>query len=98
MGGSVVRKYKNFAKAVKAGDFDLAANEMLRSGIDPTKPSKWYIQTQERCQRAADAMRVGYFAQYEEVDAQDLAVLGDSPLSAFTNQELVTELSRRLGS
>ena len=92
-GGAGVRKYKNFKSAVLADDWEMASHEMVTGSKGG--PSRWMIQTPERCQRAADAMKVGYFALYEEVDAQDLAVLGDSALSAFTNQELIMELSHR---
>ena len=92
MGG--VRKYKNFIKAVKEGDFELAANEMITGSKGG--PSLWYKQTPERCQRATDAMRAGYFAQYEEVDEQNVAVQGESGLSVFTDKELLAELQKRL--
>ena len=95
MGGAGVRKFKNFVSAVKMGEFATAADEMLYANVEVKRHSAWYKQTPERCQRAADAMRVGYFAQYEPIDAQDLAVLGDSPLSAFTDKELLEELLRR---
>ena len=94
-GGAGVRKYKNFIQAVLNEDWEMTSHEMLTGSKGG--PSRWFIQTPERCQRAADAMKVGYFAQYEEVGAQDVAVLGDSALSAFTDQELILELSRRLG-
>ena len=92
-GGAGVRKFKNFKIAVLDGDWEKASHEMTTGSKGG--PSRWFIQTPERCQRAADAMKVGYFARYEPVDAQDLAVLGDNPLLPFTNQELIEELSRR---
>ena len=93
MGGGAIRKYKNFKSALLDSDWEKASHEMVTGSKGG--PSRWLKQTPERCQRAADAMKVGYFARYEPVDAQDLAVLGDSPLSAFTELELIEELSRR---
>ena len=92
-GGAGFRKYKNFIKAVLDEDWEKASYEMVTGSKGG--PSRWLIQTPDRCQRAADAMKVGYFAQYEEVDTQDIAVLGDSALSAFTDRELLEELLRR---
>ena len=94
MGGGGVRKYKDFKKAVIEGNWEEAAHQMVTGSRGG--PSLWLKQTPERCERAAAAMRIGYFAQYQEVDAQDLAVLGDSPLSAFTDQELITEIASRM--
>ena len=93
MGGGAIRKYKNFKSALLDSDWEKAAHEMVTGSKGG--PSRWLKQTPERCQRAADAMEIGYFARYEPVDAQDLAVLGDNPLLPFTNQELIEELSRR---
>ena len=95
MGGGAIRKYKNFKSALLDSDWEKAAHEMVTGSKGG--PSRWLKQTPERCQRAADAMKVGYFARYEPVDAQDLAVLGDSPLAAFTDQELIAETARRFG-
>ena len=96
MGGGTIRKFKNFKRALLDSDWEKAAHEMVTGSKGG--PSRWLKQTPKRCQRAADAMKVGYFARYEPVDAQDLAVLGDSPLAAFSNQALIEELSRRLAA
>ena len=96
MGGGTIRKFKNFKRALLDSDWEKAAHEMVTGSKGG--PSRWLKQTPERCQRAADAMKVGYFARYEPVDAQDLAVLGDSPLAAFSNQALIEEISRRLAA
>ena len=95
MGGGAIRKYKNFKSALLDSDWEKASHEMVTGSKGG--PSRWLKQTPERCQRAADAMKVGYFARYEPVDAQDLAVLGDSPLAAFTDQELIAEMASRFG-
>ena len=68
MGGGAIRKYKNFKSALLDSDWEKAAHEMVTGSKGG--PSRWLKQTPERCQRAADAMKVGYFARYEPVDAQ----------------------------
>ena len=95
MGGGGVRKFKNFIQAVKSGDFEVAANEMLFANVETKRQSAWFKQTPDRCQRAADAMRVGSFTRYEQMEQRIDQV--DSPLAGFTDQELIAELSRRLG-
>ena len=95
MGGGGVRKFKNFVAAVKSGDFDTASDEMLFANAAKTRQSAWFKQTPDRCQRAADAMRVGSFTRYEQLEQRIDQV--DSPLAGFTDQELIAELARRLG-
>ena len=47
-------------EAVKSGDWDRAADEMLwGNGLKKQRRSKWYKQTPNRCQDAADKMRHG---------------------------------------
>ena len=94
MGGGGVRKYKDFKKAALDEDWEKAAHEMVTSSRGG--PSLWLKQTPDRCQRAAAAMKVGYFAQYEEVDEQNVAVQGENGLSVFTDKELLAEIQRRL--
>ena len=95
MGGGGVRKFKNFIAAVKSGDFDTASDEMLFANVETKRQSAWFKQTPDRCQRAADAMRHGYFERYQNMEQRIDQV--DGPLSGFTDQELIAELSRRLG-
>ena len=97
MGGAGVRKFKNFIAAVKAGDFETAADEMLYANVETGRRSAWYRQTPERCQRAADAMRVGYFEKYQDSEINPRPNQVDTGLDGFTDAELIAELSRRLG-
>ena len=97
MGGGGVRKFKNFIAAVKAGDFETAADEMLYANVETGRRSAWYRQTPERCQRAADAMRVGYFEKYQDSEINPRPNQVDTVLAGFTDQELIEELARRLG-
>ena len=104
MGGGGLRKFPSFIKAVLGGDWDRAADEMLWSnGLKKQRRSAWYKQTKERCQEAADAMRVGYFAAYErapdlprETPANELTGVADNGLIAQL-RVIVDELERRLG-
>ena len=102
MGGGGVRKYKDFKKAVIDGDWEKAAHEMVTGSRGG--PSRWLIQTPDRCQRAADAMEVGYFKQYQETSIEQRPDQIDTPLAGMTDQELLNqlneitqELTRRLG-
>ena len=97
MGGAGVRKFKNFVSTVKASDFDTASDEMLYANVQAKRRSAWYKQTPERCQRAADAMRVGYFERYNAPSVDLTEDRQDRPLAGFTNQELIAELGHRLG-
>lgn len=66
MGGGGVRKFKNFILAVKEERWDDAANEMLFADPEVGRKSRWFIKTPKRCQRAADAMRLGFIAMFQE--------------------------------
>lgn len=63
MGGSGVRKFKVFLQAVRDGDWEKAAHEMVTGSQGG--PSLWLKQTEDRCRRAAEAMRHGYFAMFQ---------------------------------
>ena len=96
MGGAGVRKFKNFVQAVKTEDWDTAALEMIYANPKTKRHSKWYTQTPERCQRAADAMRRGSFE--EAPPAETLSVSDETPseaLSVYSSTELLQELIRR---
>ena len=83
MGAGGVRKFKSFITAVIGSDWDRASDEMLWSnGLRKKKRSAWYKQTPERCQEAADAMRVGYFDQYQKSPAEAIADVGSALASA----------------
>jgi lysozyme len=59
LGGSEVRSnWPNFLKAIAKGDYDEAANEMLR-GKEAGTTSKWLEQTQRRAAELAEMMRTG---------------------------------------
>ena len=102
VGGGAIRKFKNFKSAVLDGDWEKAAHEMVTGSQGG--PSRWFIQTPERCQRAADAMKVGYFEIYQESPIEQRPDQIDTPLAEMTGQELLNqlneitrELTRRLG-
>ena len=102
MGGGGVRKYKDFKKAAIDEDWEKAAHEMVTSSRGG--PSLWLKQTPDRCKRAAAAMKVGYFEQYQETPIQQRPDQVDTPLASMTDQELLNqlneitkELTKRLG-
>ena len=95
MGGGGLRKFKAFIQAVLDGDWDRAADEMLWSnGLRKKKRSAWYKQTPDRCQDAADAMRAGYFDQYEDTVEEVVAEITDE-LGGFSTEQLIDELLKR---
>ena len=98
MGPTGLRAFRMMWDAIEREDWDDAHYQML--------DSLWAKeQSPERAHRIAKAfltddeihLELPGCPDQEEVDAQDLAVLGDSALSAFTNQELLDELANRLG-
>ena len=95
MGGAGVRKFKNFVQAVKTEDWDTAAAEMIYANPKVKRHSKWYTQTPERCQRAADAMRTGSFGSVAESPANDADETSTEALSVYSSTELLQELIRR---
>lgn len=92
MGGPRVRKFKNFIIGVKQEDWETAAAEMIYANPKVKRHSRWYTQTPERCQRAADAMRTGSF---EGNAAESPADETPSALSVYSSTELLQELIRR---
>lgn len=94
-GGTGLRKYKRFIAAVKARDFDEAAKEML--------DSKWAREdSPARAQRAAAAMRLGYFKEYQSIPTSEPSA--STPTSSDADAdclEILAEinavLSRHLG-
>ena len=96
MGGAGVRKFKNFVHAVKTEDWDTAALEMIYANPKVKRYSRWSLQTPERCQRAADAMRLGFFERYTDSpgDAETHETSQQS-LSAYASTKLLQELLRR---
>ena len=95
MGGPRVRKFKNFIQAVKVGDWNSAADEMLYANPETKRPTRWFIQTSARCQRAAEAMRHGAFGNPSPpVSESELSDKTD--LGRFSDAELITELYKRL--
>ena len=57
VGGAGFRKFKNFIAAVKYGDFETAAVEMMDSLAARQTPARW--------ERASEAMRTGVFDKYQ---------------------------------
>lgn len=67
-----INKFKSMLAAIREGDWERASNEMLYSnGLTKARRSAWYSQTPARCQRAADAMKLGYFEKYQETVAHE---------------------------
>ena len=95
MGGAGVRKFKNFVKAVKTEDWGTAAEEMIYANPKVKRHSRWYTQTPERCQRAADAMRTGFFERYVDSPGNASSETPKAPLSVYASTELLEELLRR---
>lgn len=83
LGGGGFRKFKNFIKAVKAGDWDTAAEEMLDSVAARQTPARWH--------RASEAIKLGYFEKYKDIKSDTPA----SDLSAYSDDEIVNEYNRR---
>lgn len=95
LGGGGIRKFKNFIAAVKASDWNTAADEMLFANVATQRQSAWYRQTPDRCQRAANAMRTGYFKRYQ-TPFEDSPTDDKIDLSTVSDAELITELYNRL--
>lgn len=104
-GFGIQSKFPSFVKAVKAEDWDRAADEMLWSnGLKKQRRSAWYKQTPDRCQLMADRMRHG--ETEEELETPEILAREIEPgeLTGFSDGELITqirgitdELERRLG-
>ena len=95
MGGAGVRKFKNFVQAVKTEDWDTAALEMIYANPKVKRYSKWYLQTPERCQRAAEAMRTGFFEKTNPAETPSADKTPSEALSIYSSTELLQELIRR---
>ena len=104
MGGGGLRKFKNFKKAILAEDWETAAHEMVTGSKGG--PSQWMRQTPKRCKSAAEAMKVGYFAEYQQLDNTPPLMAERQPgeLTGVDDRELIAsiraatdELERRLG-
>lgn len=64
LGGYGVQRWKGMCGAILEEKWELASYEMLYSdGTTQDKPSAWFLQTQSRCERAAYAMKYGYFPE-----------------------------------
>lgn len=94
-GGAGLRKYKKFIAAVKSRDFEEAAKEML--------DSKWAREdSPARAQRAAEAMRLGYFKEYQSVSTSEPSAPTPRPSDADADcieilSEINSVLNRHLG-
>ena len=72
MGGYGVRKkFPSFMKAVKAEDWDRAADEMMWSnGLKKQRRSQWWNDSWERCELMAEKMRNGTVAKIASPDPE----------------------------
>lgn len=94
-GHGIQRKFPSFVKAMKAGDHDAAADEMLWSnGKKKQRRSAWWKQTRTRCETMAEKMRNGTIAAAPTEQRPEQV---DTPLAGVTDQELITEIARRFG-
>ncbi len=90
--GSVI-KFPEMVSAVKRGDWDRAADEMLWSnGLKKQRRSQWYKDTPKRCEKMAAAMRFGAFDAYNTPSGRKP---DDTPLSSYTTEALLRELLTR---
>ena len=105
LGGGGLRKFKGFIAAVKDGDYDRAADEMLYANVAAKTQSAWYKQTPERCQGQAGMMRYGNWGGARDTQWEGDHTDNDIPppnldiaelLSTFSTKELLDEVSRRL--
>ena len=87
LGGGGVRKFKSFIKHLKAGEYSKAADEMLWSnGETKNRRSKWYRDTQKRCEEAAEIMR--------GESHNTLTASQERTLIDMTNEALVAEIKK----
>ena len=96
MGVGGIQKFKSFLQALKDGDWDRAADEMLWSnGLRKQRRSAWYQQTPDRCQEMADIIRSGVIqgkGVQEEGTKTDTDLLKTDTDLAQAIQALNTEL------
>ena len=93
-----VKKFPSFIEAVKLGDWNRAADEMLWSnGLRKERRSAWYKETPNRCQRAADAMISGNLEGYDDTSVVQAIKSQDDFIEGISNTDLIAELQRRLG-
>ena len=94
LGGHGVRsKFPSFVKAVKAEDWDRAADEMLWSnGLLKQKRSQWYVDSPDRAQLMSDKMRNGTIVKMATpAKAEAGREKEDSEMIIETFQETSTE-------
>ena len=83
-------------KAVKEGDWNRAADEMLWSnGLRKQRRSAWYKQTPNRCQDAADKMRNDDSEKPSETEPSALSRVPTEQL-VKTIEQVTAELQRRI--
>lgn len=93
--GSVI-EFPSMVSAVKRGDWDRAADEMLWSnGLKKQRRSQWYKDTPKRCQKMAGAIRFGYFEKPQEVLVTQETLL--EPLADYSDDAIREEYDRRFG-
>ena len=85
LGGAGFRKFRNFIKSVKAGDFETASVEMMDSLAARQTPERW--------ERASKAMRLGFFEEYEKEVNDDTEKVGLSQML-----DAVNTLADKIGS
>jgi len=86
-----VTGFPAFCNAVREGDWDRAADEMLyRDGLKKDVWSLWRKQTSGRCESMAELMRVG-----SQVSNQEPEIHNDVDLSAVSSVALLAELTSR---
>ena len=93
--GSVV-KFPAMIEAIKQGDYERAADEMLWScGLKKQRRSIWYKQTSERAQKMSDAMRWGAWEKPESNSANEMVEATDG-IQLYADEQILAEIKRRM--
>ena len=97
LGGGGIRKFKDFIKEIKNENFENASKEMLYADVETKRPSAWYRQTPDRCQRASDAMKLGYFKRYANLTPKpEQQSMQERDFADTTTEELFAEINMLL--
>ena len=94
VGKAGIRKFRKMNNAIRAGDWGEASGQML--------DSKAARQTGERYSRLSMAFESDDQSFLDLPDFQDDSIVvdandGDNPLAKYTDEELLTEVKRRMG-
>ena len=97
IGGHGVQKFKGMVEAIHNKDWNLAADEMLWKDAAVKKiRSKWYKQTPDRCQAAADTMR-GHAPKLKAIEDEPQEVTQLDRIERLL-KDIANQLSPHLGN